>query len=163
MIAPGFSARLEIFMNTRSITILLCLCSAILAAGVARADKPNAQQKKSHKSPSATQAVTVSYFTDDRVRLITDYYSNHKSAKGCPPGLAKKGNGCQPPGQAKKWRRGEPLPHDVVYYDVPTAVIHEIGLPPAGQKIVRVGTDLLLIGIGTGMVIDALEDLGDIF
>ena len=26
---------------------------------------------------------------------------------GCPPGLAKKHNGCMPPGQAKKLRRGE--------------------------------------------------------
>lgn len=26
----------------------------------------------------------------------------HAAAKGCPPGLAKKGNGCTPPGHAKK-------------------------------------------------------------
>jgi Ni/Co efflux regulator RcnB len=150
-------------MHRRPVTIVLFLCSAMLSAGVALADKPNSHEKKSHKPAANEQAVAVGYFTDDRVRVITDYYSHHKSAKGCPPGLAKKGNRCQPPGQAKKWRRGEPLPRDVYYHDVPTAVIHEIGLPPAGQKIVRVGTDLLLITIGTGMVIDALEDLGDIF
>ena len=27
--------------------------------------------------------------------------------RGCPPGLAKKHNGCMPPGQAKKLARGE--------------------------------------------------------
>ena len=26
---------------------------------------------------------------------------------GCPPGLAKKHNGCMPPGQAKRWGRGD--------------------------------------------------------
>lgn len=26
---------------------------------------------------------------------------------GCPPGLAKKNNGCMPPGQARKFERGE--------------------------------------------------------
>jgi len=31
---------------------------------------------------------------------------------GCPPGLAKKGNGCMPPGQARKyyWDRGARVP-----------------------------------------------------
>jgi|EndMetStandDraft_6_1072998.scaffolds.fasta_scaffold275279_2 hypothetical protein len=31
---------------------------------------------------------------------------------GCPPGLAKKGNGCMPPGQARKyyWDRGARIP-----------------------------------------------------
>ena len=30
---------------------------------------------------------------------------------GCPPGLAKKHNGCMPPGQAKKLFRGERFPY----------------------------------------------------
>ena len=138
------------------------LCSALLVAAASLADKPNSKEKNSHAT-KGTQVVPEVYFTADRVQVISNYYSSHKSAKGCPPGLAKKGNGCQPPGQAKKWHRGEPLPHDVVYHEVPVEVVHQIGLPPPGQKIVRVGTDLLLISIGTGMVIDALEDLGNIF
>lgn len=34
---------------------------------------------------------------------------------GCPPGLAMKGNGCLPPGQAKKMRRGYESPRLEVY------------------------------------------------
>ena len=34
------------------------------------------------------------------------------------------------------------------------------GLPPAGHRYVRVANDILLIAAGTGMVIDAIEDLG---
>ena len=29
------------------------------------------------------------------------------SARNCPPGLAKKHNGCVPPGHAKRWNRGD--------------------------------------------------------
>ena len=32
-------------------------------------------------------------------------------AGGCPPGLAKKHNGCLPPGQAKKFYRGQRYPY----------------------------------------------------
>ena len=32
-------------------------------------------------------------------------------------------------------------------------------LPPAGHKYVRVAADILLIAIGTGIVIDAVDDL----
>jgi len=33
---------------------------------------------------------------------------------GCPPGLAKKNNGCMPPGQAKKWQRGDRISGDYI-------------------------------------------------
>ena len=64
-----------------------------------------------------------------------------------------------PPGQAKKWRKGYRLPSDVVYYDVPNSVSIRLGIPPEGHKYVRVAADILLIAVGTGMVIDAIEDL----
>jgi len=73
--------------------------------------------------------------------------------------LAKKQNGCLPPGQAKKWKRGAALPRDVIYEDVPQRVISVIGAPPSGHKYVRVANDILLIAIGTSMVIDAIDDL----
>ncbi len=42
------------------------------------------------------------------------------SAQACPPGLAKKGNGCLPPGQAKKrFGVGERLPSSYSSYNVP--------------------------------------------
>jgi Ni/Co efflux regulator RcnB len=78
----------------------------------------------------------------------------------CPPGLARKGNGCLPPGQANKaYRIGQPLPAWVVYHDLPPSLSVRLGAPPAGHRFVRVAADILLIAIGTGMVIDAIEDL----
>ena len=86
-----------------------------------------------------------------------NHYSEPRKSGNCPPGLAKKNNGCQPPGQIKKWRKGEPLPGDVIYYDLPSALIDELGLTPEGDRVVQVGTDLLLISIGTGIVLDAFD------
>jgi Ni/Co efflux regulator RcnB len=104
------------------------------------------------------------YFNDDRTQYIKRYYTESKHhGKNCPPGLAKKQNGCQSPGHAKKWHKGERLSQDVIYYDLPHSLTVELGPVPAGQKIVRVGADILLITIGTGMVLDALQDLDDIF
>jgi Ni/Co efflux regulator RcnB len=80
---------------------------------------------------------------------------------GIAPGLAKKHDGCHPPGQAKKWREGELLPHGVIYYDLPYDMVEHMGPPPRGHRYVRVASDILLIAIGTGMVVDAIDDLVD--
>ena len=43
-----------------------------------------------------------------------------RNGQGCPPGLAKKNNGCLPPGQAKKrFGVGERLPSSYSDYNVP--------------------------------------------
>lgn len=96
-------------------------------------------------------------FRDDHRIAVRDYYSD---VRHCPPGLAKKRNGCMPPGQAKKWHVGRRLPREVVYYDLPRDLV--IRLPPlsSGYRYARVGADILQIAVGTGLVIDAIEDLG---
>lgn len=100
------------------------------------------------------------HFGDRQRTVVREYFGSQVRSGHCPPGLAKKGNGCMPPGQAKKWSLGRPLARDVVYYDLPPAVVVELGVPPPGHRYVRVATDILLIAIGTGIVIDAIEDLG---
>lgn len=53
---------------------------------------------------------------------------------GCPPGLAKKHNGCMPPGQAKKLLRGERFPYGFGtrygYGQIPYNVRSRYGLSP---------------------------------
>ena len=100
------------------------------------------------------------HFRDDNRRLVNDYYGQQFRSGHCPPGLAKKNNGCMPPGQAKKWRRGYALPHDVRYYDLPRDLVVRLPPPPQGHRYVRVASDILLIAIGSSMVIDAIEDIG---
>lgn len=97
---------------------------------------------------------------DSRQRaVIHDYYGPRFQSGRCPPGLAKKYNGCTPPGQARKWGVGRPLPRNVVFYDLPPHLIRQLGMPGPGYRYVRVAADILLIAVGSGMVIDAIVDL----
>lgn len=98
-------------------------------------------------------------FSERQRGEIHDYYREEFKHGRCPPGLRKQHNGCVPPGLARKWRIGQPLPREVVYYDLPPAMIVRLGPPPAGARYVRIANDILLIAVGTGMVLDALTDL----
>jgi Ni/Co efflux regulator RcnB len=127
-----------------------------------RGDRDGRDHDQDHDQDGGVD-VHVNLGFDDRQRvLVRDYYHDEFQGGHCPPGLAKKGNGCMPPGQAKKWRRGAPLPRDVVYYDLPPSLVVEIGVPPPGYKYVRVAADILMIAVGTGIVVDAIDDLSHI-
>lgn len=121
------------------------------------ADEGRAAQQA---QPSGGVSVSVNIgFGTQQQRAAQDYYGAQARAGKCPPGLAKKNNGCLPPGQAKKWQKGVALPRDVQYYPVPNELVVRMGVPPAGYKYVRVAGDILLVAIGTMMVVDAIEDL----
>jgi Ni/Co efflux regulator RcnB len=100
------------------------------------------------------------YFSDQHRHAARSYYSQrYGSGKACPPGLAKKNNGCLPPGQAKKWMVGQPLPAGVVVYSVPQPVLVQLPPAPVGYRYVRVASDILLIAVGTQLVVDGISDL----
>ena len=77
---------------------------------------------------------------------------------GCPPGLAKKNNGCMPPGQVH-YTMGQPLPHTVTVYQVPQPVIVLLPVTPPGYRYVRVGNDILLVSPQTQLVVDVIVGL----
>jgi Ni/Co efflux regulator RcnB len=147
------------------------LTAGALLAGPAFADQPskaskgnsgknhdNAEQRDSGRAQSKKHA--SKHFEDRDRDVVRSYYARETERGHCPPGLAKKNNGCMPPGQAKKWRVGQPLPRDVTFYDLPPKLVIEIGVPPSGYRYVRVAADILMIAVGTGMVVDAIKDLG---
>ena len=156
-----------------SANALALAIAVMLVTDMALAEKPSLAGKGKDKDREQSEQrydrgdgasrsgdVRVSIQFDTRQQtVVREYYGTEFKAGHCPPGLAKKKNGCMPPGQAKKWRRGAPLPRDVVFYDLPPQLVVEIGLPPAGHRYVRVANDILLIAVGTGMVLDAIEDL----
>ena len=161
---------------------LALVIGGILAAGPVMADKPSwagagkggkdqrmdqrDEQKGERRDDDAKSrrdgptAGQRGHFEDRHRAVVREYYTEQFRGGRCPPGLAKKKNGCMPPGQAKKWQLGRPLPRDVIYYPVPQPLVLQIGPPPAGHRYVRVASDILLIAIGTGMVVDAIQDLG---
>lgn len=154
---------------------LALVLGGILAAGPVMADKPawagggksdksekhdkNDKDGKNERKERHADGKPGHFEERHRV-MVNGYYSEQFRGGRCPPGLAKKQNGCMPPGQAKKWQIGRPLPRDVIYYTVPQALVIQLGTPPSGHRYVRVATDILMIAIGTGMVADAIQDLG---
>ena len=77
-----------------------------------------------------------------------------------PAGRHDSGGGGQgrfcPPGQAKKYRVGYPLPDDVVYVPVPRDLLVHLSPVPAGYQYVKVDKDVLLIAEASKKVIDAV-------
>lgn len=103
----------------------------------------------------------IDFRFDERMRgEVFGYYGENFRRGRCPPGLARKHDGCMPPGQARLWRRGQPLPPGVVYYHLPSVLLGRLPPPPPGHRYVRVATDILLIAVGSALVVDAIEDIG---
>lgn len=121
-----------------------------------KSSQNHAREVEEHSPP---QAGYQPYFNEQHRSVIREFYANEIRSGSCPPGLAKKQNGCLPPGQAKRWALGQTLPRDVTYYDLPDAVMRQIGYPPAGYRFIRVDSDVLMLTIGTGLVIDAMSNL----
>jgi Ni/Co efflux regulator RcnB len=142
--------------------------ASALAFGSAWADKPEwaGKNKGAKGNGHAVQqeqggASAASHrFDPESRRKVEDYYGSRFRAGKCPPGLAKKNNGCMPPGQAKKWAMGQPVPRDLRFYDLPKDLRSRLPPPPPEHRYVRVASDILLIAIGTRMVVDAIEDIG---
>lgn len=89
---------------------------------------------------------------EDRV-IISDYLRTHYGRK-CPPGLAKKNNGCLPPGQAKKYGIGSRL--NYAYHDLPGDLLSRLGRPPAGTFYAMVDNDVLLVAEAGKKILDAV-------
>lgn len=133
----------------------VCAATAIilaLAAAPALADGGKHKKKKHH----------------------SDRYEQSYRAKGCPPGLAKKHNGCRPPGLAKQYRsydddddddyrpryrsadRGRYIrDYDYRYIDDP----YRYQLPPLrpGERYAIVGNQVMRVDSGTGRILDLMS------
>lgn len=171
------------FVTQRTKCALAFFVAGIVAAGSAMADKggkhegkdkrdnqrneqrddrrdDNRQERREEGRRDGIQHGDRGHFQEQQQVMVREYYGNQFRRGRCPPGLAKKHNGCMPPGQERKWQVGHQLPRDVVYYAVPQPLVIQIGQPPSGYRYVRVASDILLMAIGTGMIVDAIQDLG---
>lgn len=134
----------------------LGLVVLLAAAPHALADK-KAKPPKGKKAETAAVAVT---FTTSQRDAARGWYAEKFGRGNCPPGLAKKNNGCLPPGQAKKrYTVGQPLPPGVVYKPLPPDLEVRIGPPPSGYLYVSLDGDLLKLAVGTLLVVDAIDGL----
>ena len=97
------------------------------------------------------------YFNDQHRTYVRQYYTQHYGgAKKCPPGLAKKNNGCMPPGQVRNWAVGQPIPAGVTLYSVPQPVLVQLPPVPYGYRYGRVGGDIVLVYQKNNLVVDII-------
>jgi len=126
-------------------------------------DKPHkppkaAQAEKPNGKPQGRQVTVV--FSGTQRDAARQYFVQAHGRGNCPPGLAKKQNGCLPPGQAKKrYVVGRPLPQGIVLVDLPAELSVRIGPAPAGYRYGILDGDLLKLAVGTLLVIDAIQGL----
>lgn len=154
-------------MVLRSMAVGLSLSMTVAVAAAAGPDRGDAGWKhhahydghkngrydRDHKSRGGHEATRVVFTREVRV-VIEDYY---RAGKHCPPGLAKKRNGCLPPGHAKKrYHVGKELPRHVRVERLPRYLKQRLPPPPAGYAYGYVDNDVLLIAEATHRVVDAV-------
>ena len=172
-------------MRSLSIAVLSVLCAALVSPASADNDKgkgnshggPNAGKHDNdhgrgdnddrgnsggtafdHRAVPYQQIVIVDR---DRDKVRT-YYRTEYAAGRCPPGLAKKNNGCLPPGQVNRaWTVGQPLPPQIVHEPMPRALSTQLTPPPHGYEYARVADDIVLMSTATRVIAGSLGNLGN--
>ncbi len=132
--------------------ILALVFSGIWSAGTAFADKPEwagdkKQEKYRHEQKSENRGYDKTpahgftdeksrngdwkseYFSEKNKKFIHEYYSDRFRKGHCPPGLLKRTTVACPPGQAKMWEKGKPLPREVIFHDLPSTILGQLGAP----------------------------------
>jgi hypothetical protein len=128
-----------------------------------KSDKAHKHEGKGHKADKVVVTETgrgrrVVIVDADR-RAARDWWRS-TYGRECPPGLAKKNNGCLPPGQAKKrYVVGQRLPSGILIKSVPTGL--RLSAVPTGYRYAYVDGDVLLIETSTRLVADVIENLID--
>ena len=171
-------------MRSVSIAVLSVLCAALVSPASADNDKGKGN---SHGGPKAGKhdndrgrgdnddrgnrraddpVVGVPYqqivIVDRDRNVVRTYYRTEYDAGRCPPGLAKKNNGCLPPGQVNRaWVIGQPLPPQIAYEPMPRALWTQLTPPPHGYEYVRVADDIVLMSTTTRVIAALLGNLGN--
>src|SRR5512135_3632594 len=126
----------------------LVLALSVVGPITLSAQKPKKQKEKSHE----TQVTVV--FSATQREAARSYFVKEHGRGNCPPGLAKKHNGCLPPGQAKKrYVVGHSLPQGIVVGELPVELSMRIGPAPRGYRYGILDGDLVKLAVGTMVVV----------
>ena len=127
------------------------------------AEKYEKKQQKQEEKAEKRERKEIEqgrYFDDQQRTYVREYYTTtYSNGKKCPPGLAKKGNGCMPPGQVRTWVVGQPIPRNVTIYSVPQPVIQQLPPAPFGYRYSRIGGDIVLIKQQNNVIVDIIQGL----
>ncbi len=93
--------------------------------------------------------------SSERSSIQSWYREEYTRTGNCPPGLARKNNGCMPPGQAKRmWNVGSPLPPDLSIEPLPPMLRGALVAPLPGYDYGYVGGEVIIFGVQSRVVID---------
>jgi hypothetical protein len=89
------------------------------------------------------------------------YYRDEAAAGRCPAPLVRKDKACRAPpaSTTRAWKLDQPLPDSVKPEAPPPGLIAKLSPSPAGHQYMRVGTDIIIMGIGTRNVAALVVDL----
>ena len=150
-------------MNALKLSVLaLTLCAVM--AGPALAKKPDfVQNGKGHEEefmihnrdnlPMPPPDRFDAAIDPHQRELMQSYLGEHYHKK-CPPGLAKKHNGCVPPGLSKQYVVGDILPQ--AYQPLPDVLVKRLGPPPQGTFYAMVDSDVVLVAEAGKKILDAV-------
>ena len=143
--------------------VALVLALSFVSPMTVAAQKPGKGKEQGKGKPQDTHVtdthVTI-VFNDTQRGEVRSYFVNAYGRGNCPPGLAKKNNGCLPPGQAKKrYVVGHSLPSGIVVGELPVELSVRVGPAPAGYRYGILDGDLIKLAVGTMLVVDAIEGL----
>ena len=122
----------------------------------------NGKNNKKHLEENKTRGNSSVIIINDNDRQSIQRYVKTNYRPHCPPGLAKKNNGCLPPGQASRYKIGQKLPSDIPYVVVPYAISRHWKLPQSGYQYVGVDNDVLLMSKSDRTIVDAVRLLSDL-
>lgn len=128
----------------------LALCAVLLSGGC-EVMPPRHGEVVVHDRDAGVRVV----FSDQDRALIRDYYAER--SRRLPPGLAKKGK--VPPGHARRYERGAPIPNGVPYRALPADLERRLDRLPDGYARVIVDTDIYIMNTRTRVVLDIVEDI----
>ncbi|MGZ5903841.1 MAG: RcnB family protein [Reyranella sp.] len=161
-------------MRAVSIAFIAILCAALTAPAWADNDKDKGHGQghggpKVEKNGNDQGHGNGAIATPERQIVIIDrdrdtvrtYYRREFAAGNCPPGLAKKNNGCLPPGQANRaWAVGQSLPPEIIYQPMPRELWSQLTPPPPGYEYARVDDNVVLISTATRVIAGLLGNIG---
>lgn len=129
------------------------LFGGVAATGVLASCTPYSPVAGGSTAPASRTAgvITDAIFTALERQIIRDYYRST-----LPPGLARRET--LPPGLRRQLVRNGRLPPGLEKRALPPDLIARLPRRDDRYEMVRVGTDILLILIATGVILDIIEN-----
>ena len=148
-------------MKNRTRTFAIAVIAVACAVSVAAADKGGKGKGHGHGGDSGhgneKSKHGKGHFESRDREAIQRYYRDEYGRSGsCPPGLAKKDNGCMPPGQARRWSAGSHIPADYAIAPLPSVLRVGLVPPPPGYEYGYADGAVLLFVPATRIVIDVV-------